>query len=188
MEPKRDQTVPDPLTATPAPAPKAEPKQEGSIPAPVPVVPAGPGAGGAAPPKENWVRPPAPTPEAPPRPEPVACPWTFDLAILDGKTVLTAKAGDAVQFKITCERLELQAPRGNIQAIGDIVLSSSGLKGTSQRLTISLQEDRVYLDGQARVVCEREGQELDVQGERLSLRLRAGGSAERQARHEHMKE
>jgi hypothetical protein len=98
--------------------------------------------------------------------------------IVDGRTVLTAKTGDEVQFKVTCDRLEMQAPHGSIQAVGAIKLTSSGLDGNSERLTISLQEDRVTLDGGARLQIKRDRQELGLQADRLSLRIVGGRLSE----------
>jgi hypothetical protein len=116
-----------------------------------------------------------------PAPPPVVCPWTLHLVVVEGRTVLTAKIGDEVQFKVTCDKLDLQAPGGAIQAAGAIKLTSAGLDGSAERLTINLHEDRVILDGQAHLKARRQSQELELQAERLSLRImdgRLGDSAE----------
>jgi hypothetical protein len=117
----------------------------------------------------------APPPPAPsPQPARVACPWTFHLAVVEGRTVLTAKTGEVVQFKVACDRLDLQAPSGSIRASGAIQLHSAGLEGKADHLTINLQEDRVILNGQAHLRARRDGQQLELQADRLSLRVVGG--------------
>jgi hypothetical protein len=99
------------------------------------------------------------------------CPWTFSLSVVKGRTLLTARIGSKVQFRVSCDRLDMQAPSGAIQATGKISLSSAGLDATSEKLTIQLQEDKVVLEGFAHVKAKRNDQELDLQADRLSLRL-----------------
>jgi hypothetical protein len=93
------------------------------------------------------------------------------MVVVDGKTHLTAAVGSEIHFKVICDQLNLQAPRGNIEAQGCVKLSSSGLDGSCDRLTISWQEDQVVLVGQARLKCQREGQDVELKSDRLSLRL-----------------
>jgi hypothetical protein len=173
--------LPEPPTAPPArPA-------EGSPSAPIPqntTIASPRGALGASepvPPTSGPEGSPTRAVPAAPAPPPAVCPWTFHLVVVEGRTVLTAKVGGEVQFKVTCDRLDLQAPNGAIQAAGAIKLTSAGLEGSSERLTINLREDRVILDGQAHLKARRQSQELELQAERLSLRLvdgRLGDSAE----------
>jgi hypothetical protein len=101
------------------------------------------------------------------------CPWTLRLEIVKGKTRLTAAIGKKVQFRVICDKLNLQAPRGTIEALGEVKISSAGLEGTCDRLAIAWQEDRVVLDGKAQLKCQREGQDIELKAAQLSLRLSA---------------
>jgi hypothetical protein len=116
----------------------------------------------------------APPSEPPPAAVKITSPWKIYLSIVEGRTVLTAKTGAEVQFKVTCDKLDLQAPHGAIQAAGAVKLSSNDLDGTGERLTINLQEDKVILDGRAELRARREGQELELQADHLSLRIVGG--------------
>jgi hypothetical protein len=102
------------------------------------------------------------------------CPWVLRVEIVKGRTQLTAETSKDVQFRLTCERLNLQAPKGSIEAQGAVKLSSPGIDGTCDRLTITWQNDQVVLEGKAQMKCHRNGQDLELQSERLSLRLSAG--------------
>jgi hypothetical protein len=179
---------------TPAKAPESVKPVEPPVPPTAPPVkpeaiappPPGPAAPPAVPPVDGLlVTPKTKDPATPPlpavtpsRPPAAACPWTFQMKVVDGRTVLTARTGDEVQFKVICDRLEMQAPHGSILAVGAIMLSSSGLDGSSERLTINLQEDRVTLDGGARLQINREHQELALQADHLSLRIVGGRLSE----------
>jgi hypothetical protein len=165
----------DGLKTAPEPAKQAEPTPPPPASGPPAAVPP---VGSPEPPPPL----PGPAPKAsasPPPPTPVVCPWTFNLVIVHGRTVLTAKTGDEVQFKVSCDRLDLQAPHGAIQASGSIKLNSAGLEGAAERLTINLHEDRVILDGVARLKARRDGQELELQSDRLSLRIIDGHLSDR---------
>jgi hypothetical protein len=102
---------------------------------------------------------------------PKACPWTLRVALVQGKTHLTAQTGKEVRFRVICDRLSMQAPGGNIDAQGAVKLASNGLEGCCDRLTISWQEDQVVLEGAAKLQCRREGQYVELKAARLSLRL-----------------
>jgi hypothetical protein len=109
------------------------------------------------------------------------CPWTLRIEIINaktndnGKTLLTASVGKEVQFRIMCDKLDLQSPRGIIDATGSVTLTSEGLDGTCDRLQITWVEDVVVLEGKANLKCQRDGQEVELKAERLSLRLSASG-------------
>jgi hypothetical protein len=106
----------------------------------------------------------------------VKCPWTLRLEVVKGRTILTAETGKDASFRVDCERLELKAPQGSIQAVGGVKISSNGLEGTSDRLTVNLQEDQVILEGRAALVSRRHGENMEIKGERLSVRLvKTGG-------------
>ena len=188
VKPAPDRAVPvagQGNAGTPPPPAPGGPPARPAVQEPVPPLPQAtgpvsppplPGAQDPLVPKEG----PPPTPAPAPKPTPVVCPWTFHLVILEGRTVLTAKTGEEVQFKVTCDRLDLKAPNGAIEASGAIQLNSAGIEGSAERLSIKLQEDRVVLDGKAHLSARRKGQQLmELQADRLSLRIIDGRLSDR---------
>lgn len=103
------------------------------------------------------------------------CPWMLRIEIIKGKTQLTASIGKEVQFRIACEKLDLQAPRGVIDASGTVTLNSEGLEGNCDHLQITWEEEHLVMEGNAQLKCHREGQEVELKSSRLSLRLSGGG-------------
>jgi hypothetical protein len=88
-----------------------------------------------------------------------------------GKTHLTAQSGKEICFQIVCDQLSLQSPGGNIDAQGAVKLTSAGLDGSCDHLVICWQQDQVVMDGEAHLKCQREGQEIELNAAKLSLRL-----------------
>ena len=78
-------------------------------------------------------------------------PWTMHLEAVDGKTVLQVVVHRKARFKIVCDRLDLQAPRGTMLAVGSVQLSGEGFQGACDRLSIPLHDDRLILEGNAEV-------------------------------------
>lgn len=105
-----------------------------------------------------------------PQPTVSACPWNLTMEIIDGRTHLTARNGNEVQFKVECEKLDLQSPHGRMEASGKVKIASECLDGTCDRLTISWQEDVVVLE-KVQMKCKLEGHEADLQAPSLRLRL-----------------
>jgi hypothetical protein len=104
-------------------------------------------------------------------PEPVGpCPWNLNMEIIDGRTHLVAKNGPDVQFKVICEKLDLQTPRGRINATGKVTITTENVEGTCERLTISWHEDAVVLE-KAKMKCKLDGQDADFNAEQMTLRL-----------------
>jgi hypothetical protein len=99
------------------------------------------------------------------------CPWTLRVEIVKGRTLLTAQTGQEVQFRVSCDKLDLQAPRGNIKASGNVKVESDGLKGACELLSIAWQQDQVVLEGNAELKSQRDGQDMDLKAAKLSLRL-----------------
>jgi hypothetical protein len=93
--------------------------------------------------------------------------------------VLTARIADEVQFKVSCDTLNLAAPTGAVQASGSIKVSSPGLEGAGERLIINLQENWLYLEGQGHLRTQRDGQEVELQADRLRLRIIGGRLSDR---------
>lgn len=156
-------------TATPVPAP-ASPSTlvpAGYTPAPTsPDTPIPPVPASSTPPATLT---PVPTTPA----TPLTCPWTLRVQIIEGKTHLEARTDKEVQFRVVCERLNLQAPDGAIEARGSVKVSAPSLDGTCDQLSISWLTDRVDLSGQVRVTCRKEGQEVEMTGDKLSVKLTA---------------
>jgi hypothetical protein len=98
------------------------------------------------------------------------------MAIVEGRTQMEARNGKEVEFRVTCQQLDLQAPRGSIQAQGDVKISGSGLDGCCERLTINWWCDHVLLEGHAQLRCLRDGQDVELKAEKLSLKLSASST------------
>ena len=176
--PASPETIPPPVGIVPF-APLTEPPvaSEPNVPLPKPPV--------AVPPVPNLDPPLPPTPTPPPinldipRPAPVPapvqqvvnCPWNIQLQVIKGRTILTAKAGKEASFRIECDQVDLQAPKGCLRASGKVKISGPGLEGTSNIMTLNLQEDRLMLEGNVKVKSRRDNQDLELTGERLNLRL-----------------
>jgi hypothetical protein len=117
---------------------------------------------------------PAPAPvETPP---PVACPWILRMEIVKGRTQLEARIGKEVQFRVTCTQLSIEAPRGCLNAKGDVKITGSELDGSCEGLSINWQDDHVFLEGKAHLKCLRNGQDVDLNADRLSLKLSTSSS------------
>jgi hypothetical protein len=117
-----------------------------------------------------------PPPPSGPEPRLVAqpvgpCPWTLHIHILKGRTQVEARIDKAVKFRVNCEHLDLQAPRGSIQAQGDVKVLGPDLEGKCERLTINWQDEQVSLDGCVHLKCRKEGQEVELKAEKLGLKL-----------------
>lgn len=126
-------------------------------------------------PKNLEIPPPPPLPGTTSEPasavKPLTSPWSFHLEIVDGKNLITAKVGKTVQFRVVCEKLEIQSPVGSIHATGKVKIQSEALEVSCDRLTIQLNDEAVLLEGTARMKCQHEGKELDLRSDSLSLKL-----------------
>jgi hypothetical protein len=81
--------------------------------------------------------------------QPAESPWQMTMETIDGKTVLQAMVHRRARFKVVCDRLDVQAPRGTLLAVGHVQLSGEGFHGTCDALSIPLHEDRLILEGSA---------------------------------------
>jgi hypothetical protein len=98
------------------------------------------------------------------------CPWNLSMEIVEGRTVLTARSGTDVQFKMSCDKLDLQAPRGRMDASGKVKITSDQLEGSCDKLTISWHEDVIVLE-KVQLKCKLQGYAAEMQAEQLRLRL-----------------
>lgn len=174
------QPTPDYLDETPRytpPAPVApEMKPVPPVAEPVPAPPPPPPAQEPPPPPAIQPTPyidrtAATVPEPLPNRQTVTCPWTLRIENIDGRAHLEARNGKEVQFRVICAELDVQAPRGYIQAVGDVVVSGHELHGTCKKLTINWHDEHVLLDGGVDLRCRKNGEEIEVKGEKLSFRL-----------------
>lgn len=78
-------------------------------------------------------------------------PWTMHVETVGGKTVLQAIVHRKARFKVTCDRLDLQTPRGTLLAVGQVQIAGEGFMGACERLSIPLHDDRLILEGNAQV-------------------------------------
>ena len=88
------------------------------------------------------------------------------MKLVEGRTQLEARNGDKVQLQVTCDRLNMQAPNGTIQAQGDVKVAGLEMKGTCELLTISWQNDSVVLSGKVYL----DGRNIELTADRLVLR------------------
>lgn len=98
-------------------------------------------------------------------------PWTFHLEVVEGRNNITAKIGKTVQFRVVCDKVDIQSPFGTIQAQGNVRVSSVGVEVMGETMTIQLQQDSMVLEGKAQMKCQRDGQEIELRSDRFSLRL-----------------
>jgi hypothetical protein len=160
---KSDDLPPPMVSDPPPPAPEQKIKPtpptvvEGSAPSPMVVEIPQP----TAPPTK---------PASPPKQE-ITCPWTLRIENVEGRAHLEARNGKEVQFRVVCSELDVQAPRGYIQAIGDVVVNGHEMQGTCKKLTINWHDEHVQLDGGVFLKCHKDGQDIEVKGEKLSFRL-----------------
>jgi hypothetical protein len=104
------------------------------------------------------------------------CPWSLRMEIVKGRTQLEARIGKEVQFRVTCTQLSIEAPRGCLNARGDVKITGSDIDGTCEGLTINWQDDHVFLEGKAHLKCLRNGQDVDLNADRLSIKLSTSSS------------
>jgi hypothetical protein len=98
------------------------------------------------------------------------------MGIVKGRTQLEARIGKEVQFRVDCAQISIGAPTGCLTARGDVHVTGSELEGTCDGLTINWQDDHVLLDGKARLKCLRNGQDVELNADHLSLRLSMSSS------------
>jgi hypothetical protein len=163
----------------PAPAPLA----------PLPVDPPKPPAPVQAQPTDLAPLPQTTTPvPATPKTDPKSMapsksPWTLQWEINDGRTTLTAKLHKRVDFRIECDGVKMETQDGALVAVGKVAFSGPSLRGTCDRLTVSLGSDNLVFEGKAELHVQQ-GNPTDIavptaelKGERFALRLQqtAGG-------------
>jgi hypothetical protein len=97
-------------------------------------------------------------------------PWVIKVEVIKTVTHLIASSKN-VQFHVQCQNLKVQSPGGDIQAEGDIKITAGGLDLNCEKLTISWQNDWVLLEGKVRLQTQKDGQQLELTGDKLQLKL-----------------
>jgi len=102
---------------------------------------------------------------------------------VDGRNVVRAKLGKKTEIKITCDDLDFQSQKNVLVAKGNVGISAEDIECHCECLTIHLNEDKLLLEGKAKVnVRPKIGEEkiqvenvvLELTGEELSFRLLSG--------------
>jgi hypothetical protein len=169
--------APPPLPDDKPPAISAPPAVPGTVSGPTSVPAETGNSTTPTPPSGEGRLVPTTTPTAPAEATaPVACPWTLRMEIVKGRTQLEARIGKEVQFRVTCSQLSIEAPRGCLNAKGEVKITGSDLDGSCEGLTINWQDDHVFLEGKAHLKCLRNGQDVELNSERLSVKLSTSSS------------
>jgi hypothetical protein len=184
--PPLDETKPITWTGIDGIPPLSKPKTDGPspLPPPAPVPPP------LDKPEESRLSPmglkePAAQPLSPMQPivDQVAklknCPWSLQVDMVDGRTVVTAMVNKKHEFKIVCESLDLQTSKGTLKASGKVQISSDALNGACEHLAIPLMEDRLVLEGGAEVRIPKDAANIshakpaafELKGQTLNLRI-----------------
>ena len=104
-------------------------------------------------------------------------PWTLLWESADGHTTLTARLNKRLEFRIVCERVKMESPDGALLAIGKVAITGPGLKGSCNRLSISLTDDILVLEGKVELQIQQGSLSdlaipmVELKGELISLRL-----------------
>jgi hypothetical protein len=104
---------------------------------------------------------------------PATSPWTFHVTVVQGVTHLEARTGDDVHFTISCLNLNMQTPNGNLQASGSVQFTGPNVEGACDKLVLAWADEHVSLEGNVSLRCLQNGQDVDLRGEKLSIKLAA---------------
>jgi len=91
--------------------------------------------------------------------------------VVDGRTQLEAKIAGDLQFTVSCDHLEMKSPAGAVQAQGDVKVRGTNVEGTCKKLTLSWTDERVQLEGGVKLKSKQDGQDVDLSGEQLNIKL-----------------
>jgi hypothetical protein len=149
-----------------APPPKPETPPAPPLPTLTPPLPPNPG-----PPLNISVPPPVTAPKV--AREVVKSPWTITFEVINGRTVLKAKAGKEAFFFVHCDQVDLQGPKGCLRASGKVEILDP-LHAHCNVMILNLQEDRVTLEGDVTLMSCAKDKCLAFTGERLTLQVLPG--------------
>jgi hypothetical protein len=155
------------------PAFEEKPMPPPNEPKPLPVLPAEPLRSDNAPlPTPGIAVASALTPKMPPSP------WLLSMEMVGTRTQLHAKvrqtgtANVLAEFKIICDRVEMKAPGGELQALGKVTIVGAGLNAECQRLILPIHEMRLVFEDQAQIL-QAGGPGSVLRGERITWELPA---------------
>jgi len=103
-------------------------------------------------------------------------PWQLSMEIIGTRTQLFAKLrqpGNSTiiaEFKITCDRVEMKAPGGELQALGKVTVVGAGLNATCNRLILPIHETRLIFEEQAQFAHEGVAGSM-LRGDRIAWEL-----------------
>lgn len=93
--------------------------------------------------------PPVPAPK--PLPNARKAIWAFSFEQTDKGALIRAAIDKKNELTILCDHVDLQTQKGTLQAQGKVSVSAEGLQARCDKLTITLHDDTVLLDGNAEV-------------------------------------
>jgi hypothetical protein len=102
------------------------------------------------------------------------CPWSLQVQMVNGQTVVTAAVNRKHEFKIVCKTLDLQTGKGTLKAAGIVKVTGDESSATCDELTIHLLENRFVLQGNVVISTNASGARpaaLELKGESISLRI-----------------
>jgi hypothetical protein len=67
----------------------------------------------------------------------------------------------------------MQTPKGNLQASGSVQFTGPNVEGTCDKLTLRWPDENVCLEGNVHLKCQQNGQDVDLTGEKLTIKLAA---------------
>jgi hypothetical protein len=106
------------------------------------------------------------------------------VSIGKGRTQLEARIDKDVQFLVACDELDMQTPNGQVHAAGNVTVSGPNMEGACSKLTLTWIDERLYLEGNVTLKCKQDGQDVDLAGEQLSVKLAVVETAPAPARAE----
>jgi hypothetical protein len=74
----------------------------------------------------------------------------------------------AVEFKIACERVEMKAPGGEVQALGKVTFQGAGITGACQRLTLPIHDARLVFEEQVQLQHDAAPAPAILRGDRIT--------------------
>jgi hypothetical protein len=106
------------------------------------------------------------------------CPWSLQIEVIDGQTIVTATVNKKHEFKIVCQSLDLQTGKGTLKASGKVQITGDMMSASCDSLAIPLMEDRLLLEGAAQVSIQKNSTvsterpaRFELKGDRFDLRV-----------------
>jgi len=93
------------------------------------------------------------------------------VSVVEGRTQLEARVGKDVQFLVACDDLDIQTPKGQVCAAGNVTVSGPNVEASCTRLTLTGDDERLHLQGNVSLKCKQDGRDVDLAGEKLSMKL-----------------